>query len=78
MNKGGDDLCGGVDRQDAGGGGGDASGGLGGLLASLEGRASRRAVRVEEGGDLEAVGEDDPAAAEPGDKPVVVIANTVR
>ena len=65
MNKGGDDLCGGGDCQDAGGGDGDASGGLGGLLASLDGHASRRAVRLEEGGDLGAVGGDDPAGVGP-------------
>ena len=77
-----------------GGGGGDVSGGLGGLLASLESRAGRRTVRHEavalhqdeEGDDRGAGGGDDRGAgggdavvaAGPGGKTVVEIADTVR
>ena len=93
----GDDLFGGGDRSDGpddGGGGGDGRGRLGGLLASLEGRASRRAGRhgaaalpeeLDDGGagggeelDDGGAGGGDESAAARPGDRIVELADTVR
>ena len=90
MSEGGGYLSAGDDCDDGHGvdvGGGDASGGLDRFLASLEGRASRRAVRHEAAAlhnleedeeDGGAGGGDGSAAAGPGNVGVAEIADTVR